>query len=553
MSRFLPRPILWVHCCLAGSLALAQAPLVSDSTESLHGQWLANAVTRTSPTLPKNGSDLSAGLLSVSRGADSPWMPLIHGDGLGTVTLGQGVMLRGGWVRDGWELSADVTVLRDFDHGYTRGRLLEFSVVKHTQSGWRWGLEKKPIQWGYGLFGGFLMGDSHDPVPRLVLESPSADLRLFGVPLGNWGFDTFLGQLEWDRRVPTWISNPHTVQQSLEAQGDLRRLNLSGLRFRAAFGPHVDMTFGVVSKWGGVDVSGRDIMKGLPFYNYPLGYLGAETIAVAETSGNSQNPDPNQRFTPPSSFHNISNAVANVEARVRFPETAARWFGANGMALHLSRGASNVNWQWKDFLKNPASAWGHDLKFVGEKLWNRELSGSHPDSLWGWAYAESAPGLVHINDTVGVQWVFDRWDLGLELSDLHNQVYPASTYRVYGNGRNLSGHSRYGDSLGQPLGGEVYSQGLTLGMHLPLKGTLRFQLLDAIRFFRDSPLTTTPFIPGADDHFYHAQVDAQWSLPFARIGGSLAFEQHQADQFIQGNRRSNWILSLGYAVPLLKR
>ena len=78
-------------------------------------------------------------------------------------------------------------------------------------------------------------------------------------------------------------------------------------------------------------------------------------------------------------------------------------------------------------------------------------------------------------------------------------------------------------------------------------------LLDAIRFFRDSPLTTTLFIPGSDDHFYHAQVDAQWSLSFARIGGSLAFEQHQADQFIPGNRRSNWILSLGYAVPLLKR
>ena len=313
------------------------------------------------------------------------------------------------------------------------------------------------------------------------------------------------------------------------------------------------MTFGVVSKWGGVDASGRDIMKGLPFYNYPLGYLGAETIAVAEASGNSQNPDPNQRFTPNGDYHNISNAVANVEIRVRFPETAARWFGASGMALHLSRGASNVNWQWKDFVKNPTSAWSHDLKFVGEKLWNRQLSGSHPDSLWGWAYAESAPALVHINDTVGIQWVFDRWDLGLELSDLHNQVYPASTFRVYGNGRNLSGHSRYGDSLGQPLGGEVYSQGLSLGLRLPLQGTLRFQLLDAIRFFRDSPLTTTLFIPGSDDHFYHAQVDAQWSLSFARIGGSLAFEQHQADQFIPGNRRSNWILSLGYAVPLLKR
>jgi hypothetical protein len=48
-------------------------------------------------------------------------------------------------------------------------------------------------------------------------------------------------------------------------------------------------------------------------------------------------------------------------------------------------------------------------------------------------------------------------------------------------------------------------------------------------------------------------VDAQWSLPFARVGGSFAYEHHGADQFIPGNRCSNWILTLSYAVPLLMR
>lgn len=537
---------------LAGGTAMAQAPLVGDDSETLRAQWLASAVARVTPQRPLDSSGLSAGLLSISRDAASPWMPLIHGLGQGSTTLGQGVIFSGSKVLDGWEVSATGTALRDFDSRMTQARLLEFALVKHTEGGWRWGLEKKPFQWGYGLFGGYLIGDSSDPVPRLMLESPSTNLSLFGVPLGAWGFDTFLGQLEWDRRIPTWISNPQAMQEAFASQGDLRRPNLSGLRLKAAFGPHVDMNFAVVSKWGGVDASGRNIMQGLSVWNYPLAYLGAENIAVAEATGNSQDPNAGNRFTPNSSYHNLSNALADVEVRVRFPETAARWFGAKGLAVYLSRGAANVNWQWKDFLKRPFSAWSHDLRFVGKKLSNRDLAGSHPDSLWGWAYAQSAPGLVHINDKLGAQWVFDRWDLGIELADLHNQVYPASTFRAYGNGRVLSGHSRFGDSLGEPLGGEVYQQGFNLGMKLPHEGQLRFSGLDAIRFYRDSPLTSTTFVPGVDDHFFHVQLEGQWPLAAARIGGSLAWERHRADQFIPGNHKSNWILSLGYAIPLFQ-
>jgi len=312
------------------------------------------------------------------------------------------------------------------------------------------------------------------------------------------------------------------------------------------------MTFGLVSKWGGVDASGTNIMKGLSWWNYPLGYLGAENLVVAEASGNAQDPDTSQRFHPGSDYHNISNSVANIDLRIRFPETAAKWFGANGMAFYLSRGASGVNWQWKDFLRHPFSAWSHDLRYVSHSLATGSVRGSSPDDPWGWAYAQSAPALLHINDTLGVQWVFDRWDLGIELSDLHNQPYPASTYRVYSNGRNLSGHSRYGDSLGQPLGGEVYQQGFSLGLALPAQGHLRLQVLDAIRFDRDSPLTSTPYIPGSDDHFVHVQLDAKWVFRASRLGGSLAVERHQADQFIPGNRCSNWIATLGYAFHIFR-
>ena len=57
-------------------------------------------------------------------------------------------------------------------------------------------------------------------------------------------------------------------------------------------------------------------------------------------------------------------------------------------------------------------------------------------------------------------------------------------------------------------------------------------------------------MPGVDDHFFHLQVEAQWTFSSGRIGGSIATERHQADRFIPGNRASNWILSLSYAVPI---
>jgi hypothetical protein len=292
MPRLLTRSGSLILPYLLGLSTVAQTPLVSDAAEVLHRQWLDAAISRIPPTSPKEGLGVSVGLLSLSRDTASPWMPLIHGNGLGTVALGQGLMVQGSLVRNGWEFSISGTGLRDFDSDMTRGRIHEFSLVKRTATGWRWGLEKKPLQWGYGLFGGYLMGDSHDPVPRLVLESPMTELHVFGVPLGAWGFDTFLGQLEWDRQIPAWVSTPQLTQQTLTNQGNLRRPNLSGLRLKAAFGPHIDMNFGVVSKWGGVDASGRNIMQGLPLWNYPLGYLGAETLVVAEGSGNSQDPDP---------------------------------------------------------------------------------------------------------------------------------------------------------------------------------------------------------------------------------------------------------------------
>lgn len=541
----------WAACLAAGFLH-AQAPLVSDPAQRLQAAWLEAARHRPVPAAPAEGASLSVGLLSISREDPGPWMPLIHGQGQGSVTLGRGLALQAGWTGEGWTLDATATFLEDPDSGFSRGRLLTFSAVKRTEAGWRWGLEKQPLRWGHGLFGGFLLGDAADPVPRLLLESPGADLSLLGVPLGTWRFETFLGQLEWDRRIPAWNSSPATMAASLAYNGNLRRPNLSGTRLVAAFGPHVDMTFGVVSEWGGVDSSGRNIMKGIQWWNYPLGHFGAEDLVIAEASGNpnQDHPDPTWPLTyNPRNFHSISNALANIDLLIRFPETA-RWFGAEGMAAYLSRGAVSVNWHWKDFLRHPFQAWSHDLRAAGDRLAHHPL-GSDPDSLWGYGYSQSTPALAHINDTLGVQWVFDTWDLGLELADLHNQPFPASTFRVYGHGRNLSGHSRFGDSLGDPLGGETYHQGLSLGLRLADGTRLVVQALDAIRFYRDSPLTTPGFVPGVDDHFWHLQVEAQRTFSQGRLGGSFALERHLADRFIPGNRASNWILSLGYAILVL--
>jgi hypothetical protein len=520
---------------------LAQAPIAQDGALALRHRWLAEVVDP-DQVPPDPPMAWEAGTFTTSR-LHAGWMPLIDGEGLGSALQGTGVALAGGWTGQGWTLQGRFLAFREQDTGASRLRLQEFEATRTTSGGWRFGLVQGPMDWGYGMAGGYLMGASHLPFLRAVAESPARDLSMFGVHLGRWQVETFLGQLEWNREIPSWISNPADTAARLETQGDRRRPEISGTRFKARFGELFDMNFGVVSRWGGVRNDGSRGMSGANAGDYLLAYFGAANLAT-ESTGNAQDPNPANRFKENVYRANLSNAVADLEFRWRLP-AIARLTGAEGFAIYLSRGASNINWQWRDFLHHPGAAISHDMTFYWQQLSKpgAKLFHSDPNSMWGWGYSEAAPSLTHVNDTVGLQWVFNTWDLGAELSDTRNQSYPGSTFRTYGNSTFLSGHSRYGDSLGQAFGGEVYRQSLRWTWRPRLGQELRILASDCIRVPRDIP--QPGLAPEVDDHFTALQVDFQQSWGRYRVGGSVALEDHRAWDYVPGQRLRNAAYSLG--------
>ncbi len=528
--------------CALGLPLAAQVPVAQDAAARLDRLWLAEI--RDLDRLPPPDPIVWEAGTFVAVRKQPGWMPLLQGEGLGSALEGAGFSATGGWRGNGWTLRGTVLGFRERSSQASRLRLQTFEATRLTQGGWRFGLEEGPLAWGYGLAGGYLMGGSHLPFLRAVVETPERELSLFGVPLGRWKAETFLGRLEWNRQVPEWISNPRDVAASLAVQGDRRRPEISGTRFRARFGELFDMNIGAVSRWGGVRSDGSRVMDGLKGTDYALAYLGAENLVVAESTGNAQDPDPAKRYQSNPDYHNLSNAVANVEFRLRLP-ALARALGAQGSAFYLSRGGSNVNWQWKDFLHHPGSAIKHDLTFYWRQLSRPggRLFHSDPDSFWGWGYSQAAPSLTHVNDTFGFHIVYPTWDLALEVEDTRNQTYPGSTFRTYGNGVYLSGHSRYGDSLGQAFGGELYRQSLRLGWRPRADVEWRILLSDCIRVPRDMAKVGTP--TGADDPFLAVQLDGQMRLGGFRWGGSMALEDHRAWQNIPGYRYRNAILTFG--------
>ena len=550
--NFIPRPPRWRGPALSRSLAyilmgiplVAQAPIAQDGALDLRHRWLAEIVDPDQvPPEPLVAWEVGT-FVAVRRRSD--WMPLIEGEGLGSALQGAGVMAGAGWTGNGWTLRGRILAFRERSTDATRIRLHELEATKTTKGGWRFGFVQGPLAWGYGMAGGYLMGASHLPFLRTVVESPERDLSLFGVPLGRWKVETFLGRLEWNRQVPEWISNPTDVARSLGAQGDRRRPEISGTRFKARFGELFEMNLGAVSRWGGVRSDGSRVMGGANIGDYLLAYLGAENLVVAEATGNAQDPDPTKRYQNNPNYKNLSNAVADVEFRLRLP-TVAKATGAIGFAIYLSRGASNVNWQWKDFLRNPSAAIRHDLTFYWQQLSKpgARLLRSDPNSFWGWGYSQAAPSLTHVNDTFGIQWVYDTWDLGAEISDTRNQTYPGSTFRTYGNGAFLSGHSRYGDSLGQAFGGEVYRQSLAWAWRPRVGQEVRILISDGIRVPRDIPQAGEA--PGMDDHFTTVQVDVHQRWGLYRLGGSVALEDHRAWEYISGQRHRNAIFTFGWS------
>lgn len=515
---------------------MAQAPLLQDGAEALRQDRLA--WTLEEPVVPPfRVPSLEVGM--GGAGSEGVYAPVVGGEGLGHGLQGWGVGLQGKYFAGGWSLGATALAFRDGN--ITRGILQRASIAYQSSGGWRFALEQNPFQWGFGVNGGYLLGDSARPFPRLALATPEAALHLWRVPLGHWRAELFYGRMEWNRPIPEWIGNTQAQLTAARTVGDIRRPDLSGAMIHGRFGPHVELNLGVTSMWGGVDPLGRNRRQGYTWQDYALGFFGAENIGRTEASGSQGNFDG-------SSWKQISTGHALAEARVRIP-ALADWFSAKGASVYLSRGSKNVNWQWKDFLRHPGAAIHRDLAKDWELIKHGRISGGdYIDSIWGRGTREAVPTLEHANDMLGLQLVWDRWDLALDYSDTVNIPADGDGYRVYTNGTYLAGHSRYGDPLGQAFGGDVITRTLDLGFPLAFEGRGRAKLVRGTRAFRDNLAAWTTAHPGAEpglNRFWFLQLDANWRTPLGRVGGTLSSERDQAPQFVrEAGPRWGWAFTV---------
>lgn len=531
-----PRFPLLLILSLGGLPVFAQAPLLQDGAEELRRERLAWTLAEPEVDQPGPSSSLEVGL--GGAGSEGPYLPLVGGEGFGRGMKGWGVGISGQIESGRWSLSGVGVGFRD--GGITRGILQRGSIAYQTEGGWRFALEQKPFQWGFGVNGGYLMGDSARAFPRVALTTPEAELRVWKVPLGRWKADFFMGRLEWDREIPEWVGNAFHQRAVKAVQGDIRRPDLSGAMVHGRFGPHVELNLGVTSEWGGVDPQGRRRRKGYTFEDYLLGFFGAENIGRSEASGGQGNFDLSE-------FKQISMGHALAEGRVRIPALASL-VGARGASVYLSRGSKNVNWQWKDFLKNPFRAIWRDLSKDWNLIKRGKITGSsYMDSIWARGTREAVPTLEHANDMLGVQFVWDCWDLAFDYSDTVNIPADGDGYRVYTNGKYLAGYSRYGDSMGLAFGGDIRTRTLDLGFPLVWEGRGRLKIVNGIRSFRDNAVHWGEAHPGKVpglNRFWFFQTDTQWRTPVGRVGASFATQQDGNPEFVKGAKpRWGWTFS----------
>ena len=483
----------------AVSPAFAQAPLLQDGAADLRRARLAWTLGESVPP-PFHVPSLEVGV--GGTGSEGLYAPLVGGEGLGHGMRGWGIGLQGKYFLGRWSLSAAAVAFRDGE--ITRGVLQRGALAYQTEGGWRLALEQTPFQWGFGPNGGYLMGDSARPFPRLSLSTAEAALHLWRVPLGRWSAEFFYGRMEWNREIPEWMSNRQTQLAAKEGQGDIRRPDLSGARFTGRFGPHVELNLAGVSMWGGVDPQGRNRQRDYTWEDYLLGFVGAENIGRSEASGSQGN------FNL-SNYKQISMGHAMAEARVRLPALADR-LDAKGASVYLSRGSKNINWQWRDFLRHPGAAIRRDLSKDWELIKRgRVRGGDYMDSIWGRGIREAVPTLEHANDMIGFQLVFDGWDLALDYADTVNIPADGGGYRVYSHSTYLAGLSRYGDSLGLPFGGDTITRTADLGFPLLFEGQGRLKVVSGIRTFRDNLALWSGAHPGQVpglNRFWFLQADA---------------------------------------------
>lgn len=396
------------------------------------------------------GAWLGGGVWSADR--HGPAAPFIESLGLGNGTSGNGVDAEVGWKGRRWDMALRLTGYRDAS-GRDHALVSRGHMTYRSPGGWTTSLEREPLVWGFGLNGGYLLGEATRPIPKLRIATPKAPIGMWGVPLGAWKGEVFLGQIDDAATQPENTQSPSQLARSILANGTPIRPFLSGIRAEAAFGDSIEFYLNWISMFGGT-LNGVPLDSGYKFTDYLTAFLGAKDARI---EGGSDLIVVSPSTLPQLGIRSASNS--DVGMRIRF-KVLESLFHAQDVRFYVTRGSKGVNISYGPFLRKPAYYLGKDL----DADW-RAVKNFSPGAIWGRTYAYTGPRPTAPNDVVGLLIDWGSWKLGLEYLDTVNArdqsggkaqgVDPLYGWRPFTHGIYRVGFYDQGDPLGSALGGEA--------------------------------------------------------------------------------------------------
>lgn len=456
--------------------------------------------------------------------------------GMGNALKGVGIHLEGGAHFRHWELAVQGIAIHD-PRGQSYLSLYQGHITHHNDEGWITSLEQEPLVWGYGLNGGYLLGEAARPFPRLRFESPMTHLQWGKAHFGTWSFQAFMGRLEKDRVLSDSIQDLSYRKPALSNDPSAPFFN--GYRVQAVFAEVMEFYVNYTNLWGGTR-QGTSMTQGYNFSEYLTAMFGLkDQLAEGNVNFSDQN---RQDPTYKNNARSASNIDLGARLRLRFLE---RILDAKAVHAYVSRGSKNMWWPINVFMHKPIYYLGKDIEKDGKNI----LTGGY-SFFWNEKEHKSVPNLVAPNDTVGFLISWPEVRLGLEYSDITNRT--STGIKAFVNGVYPSGFYSYGDPLGNAIGGEAITTTLRLDLDPISKISTSTWFHFGHRPFRDDPslwMADHPESKPAKNRFVGLQQTIGWNFSSGSTAHVGASWQRQGAVENIGGRSGNsfrWFVDLSH-------
>ncbi|MGA2082514.1 MAG: hypothetical protein ABSH53_18140 [Holophaga sp.] len=518
----------WASCLLLSMPLAAQAPV----------GWIQQGPLGSD--MPGTGPWYGVGLWTADH--HGPAVTLNDSLGLGNSLVGGGFHMEGGFRWGHWDMAAELLGNRDVT-GHAYMTLYRSHIWYRGARGWQGGFEQEPLVWGYGLNGGYVLGEAARPFPRFRVESPMSDLHIFRVPLGQWGFQAFMGKLENNRELSPEIQDPSYRNRLIATQGDPQAPMISGYRVQATFGPLMEFYFNELVLWSGT-LNGRGLTSGYNVGDYLTAMTGTKDLFAEAGTDYIAGGNPSVQQIKATSTTEIAWGF-----RLQLP-IVARSINAEKTFVYIDRGSKGGYWPVKVFLKNPFKYGGRDLNRDYDSIILRPNLGI----LWNQPARYTAPSLWQPNDTVGIQVNWPRLRAGVEYSAIVDGLN--SGFRPFTHGVYLTGFYYYGDPLGNSLGGELIATSAKVEADLTSRLAGSLTAVRGLRPFRDQiadwALDHPGVSPASKNRFTGLQSSLAWKAgEVTTVGGGASWQRQEAVDWIPGRTGNGfaWFTDVSFRWP----